>query len=111
MEESAREESEALTQVEKYSVENGRLTKDLADARKAAQSLYRALLYDDLTRWEILDSAVEKWPWLAEADHIPDARTMVSEPKLCPHEAAKRYTEGVRPVQSSEAPQQSEGES
>lgn len=64
LEESAREESAALTQTEKYSIENGRLTKELADARKAALSLYTALLYDDLTRWEILETSLEKWPWL-----------------------------------------------
>lgn len=68
LEESAREESTALTQTEKYSVENGRLTKELADARKAALSLYTALLYDDLSRDQIVESALERWPWLGRPE-------------------------------------------
>jgi hypothetical protein len=91
LEESAADESTALTQVEKFSVENGRLVDEnkrlqlevcqlgnaadvvaerdkirlvVADARKAAQSLYAAMMHDDLDRAEIAEASLEKWPWL-----------------------------------------------
>jgi hypothetical protein len=64
---------------------------ELADARKAALSLYTSMLAG-FSHDEIVRSALEKWPWLGPP-----------EPKLCPHEAAKRYTDGVRPEHSPEA--------
>lgn len=48
---------------------------ETADARKAAVSLYAAMLAG-ISREEIVRSALEKWPWL---DHIPDAGKMGPE--------------------------------
>jgi hypothetical protein len=75
------------------------LQAELADARKAALSLYTSMLAgeDIISREQITRSALERWPWLGPAEPGVEWTLGQNRKKLCPHEAAKRYMEGARP--------------
>lgn len=92
--------------------DNREIQAELADARKAAESLYTSLLAG-FSREEIVKSALERWPWLGP----PEPEAVKPAPKYCDTVTRREITCGHplpcphHPVQSSEAPLSQEGKS